>query len=218
MAFQREFALQGRYTAGVATRYEPSLISGEPTRQGLAKGFAVGERFHSAPVIRLADAKPVQLGHAARADGRWRLYAFSDLSSPADPGSRIRRLCDFLAESDSSPVRRFTPAGDDVDSVLEVRAVLQQGHRDLDVSGLPPFLVPRKGRYGLVDYEKVFTADHKAAADIYDLRGVDREQGCLVVVRPDQYIAQVLPLDAHEELAAFFDRFLVEPASAGTAS
>lgn len=33
-------------------------------------------RFHSAPVIRVGDAKPVQLGRAAAADGRWRRYAF----------------------------------------------------------------------------------------------------------------------------------------------
>jgi len=33
-----------------------------------------------------------------------------------------------------------------------------------------------------------------------------------VVVRPDQYVAHVLPLEAHDELAAFFDRFML-PAS-----
>jgi len=29
------------------------------------------------------------------------------------------------------------------------------------------------------------------------------------VVRPDQYIAQVLPLDGHGELASYFDRFML---------
>ena len=42
-------------------------------------------RFHSAPVIRLADAKPMHLGHAARADGAWRLYVFADRERPAMP-------------------------------------------------------------------------------------------------------------------------------------
>ena len=37
-------------------------------------------RFHSALVVRLADAKPVQLGDAAQADGAWRIYAFADAS------------------------------------------------------------------------------------------------------------------------------------------
>ena len=40
-------------------------------------------RFHSAPVIRLADAKPVHLGHTVKADGRWRLFAFADAEDPA---------------------------------------------------------------------------------------------------------------------------------------
>ena len=31
----------------------------------------------------------------------------------------------------------------------------------------------------------------------------------MVVVRPDQYVAQVLPLDGHAELAAYFDGFML---------
>ena len=30
----------------------------------------------------------------------------------------------------------------------------------------------------------------------------------MVVVRPDQYVAHVLPLDAHAELGSFFDGFM----------
>ena len=48
--------------------------------------------------------------------------------------------------------------------------------------------------------------------DVFDLRGVDRDAGCVVVVRPDQYVAHVLPLDAHAELADFLGRTLVEAA------
>ena len=73
---QRYFVKHGRYTAGTATKYRPSLISAEPTYQHLAKGLVIGMRFHSAPVIRLADAKPVHLGHTVKADGRWRIFAF----------------------------------------------------------------------------------------------------------------------------------------------
>jgi phenol 2-monooxygenase/3-hydroxybenzoate 4-monooxygenase len=56
----------------------------------------------------------------------------------------------------------------------------------------------------LRDYEKVFSPDLKSGADIFDLRGIDRAQGALVVVRPDQYIAHVLPIGAHQALADFF--------------
>ena len=208
--FHRYFVAQGRFTAGVATRYAPSMITAESSSQDLAAGFPVGMRFHSAPVIRLADAKPLHLGHVARADGAWRLYVFADRAGPTSPDSRVRALCEFLA-SDASPIARFTPKGADPDSVIDVRAVFQQGHRDLAVDALPPVLLPRKGCLGLVDYEKAFCPD-PGRGDVFDLRGVDRDQGCLVVVRPDQYVAHVLPLDAHEALVDFFAGILVDAA------
>jgi phenol 2-monooxygenase len=194
--FQRYFVQQGRFTAGVATRYAPSLITAGSAAQELATGFEVGMRFHSAPVIRLADAKPVQLGHAARADGAWRLYAFAG-ENDNSPWSDLEAL-----------IARFTPAGADPDAVIDLRAVFQQGHRELAVDALPPVLLPRKGPFGLIDYEKAFCADPEA--DVFTLRGVDRVSGCIVVVRPDQYVAHVLAPDAIEALAAFFGRFLID--------
>ncbi|MEV0057127.1 FAD-dependent monooxygenase [Saccharopolyspora shandongensis] len=205
--FQHYFREQGRFTAGVAVRYEPSILTAAPTHQHLAEGFPIGMRFHSAPVVRLADAKPMHLGHAARADGAWRLYAFADRAHPGGPDSRLRELAEFLA-SEGSPIARFTPPGADPDSVIDVRAVLQQGHRDVTVDDLPRVLLPRKGSFELVDYEKVFCPG--PATDIFDLRGLDRDHGALVVVRPDQYVANVLPLDAHHELVDFLGGALVE--------
>jgi phenol 2-monooxygenase len=207
---QRYFVRHGRYTAGTATRYGPSVISAEPAYQHLAQGLLIGMRFHSAPVVRLADAKTVHLGHTVKADGRWRLFAFSGSEDPAAPSSRMRDLCDFLAQSPSSPVRRYTPGGADIDSVIDVRAVFQQGHRELSIEAMPAFLVPRKGRYGLRDYEKMFCPDLKNGNDIFDIRGINRLQGCIVVVRPDQYVAHVLPLDAFADLSAFFDGFMLQ--------
>ncbi len=207
--FQSYFVAQARFTAGTATQYRPSLICAEPTFQHLAAGFPIGMRFHSAPVVRLVDAKPVQLGHAGVADGAWRIYAFADSRNPEDPASRIGALCKLL-DTDKSPIKRFTPSGADRDSVIDVRAIFQQGHRDLSISEMPPVLLPRKGRLGLIDYEKMFCPDLKARADIFEMRGVSREQGCMVIVRPDQYIAHVLPLRGFDALADFFAGFMIE--------
>ncbi|MEQ8814634.1 MAG: FAD-binding monooxygenase [Thalassobaculum sp.] len=206
--FQRIFQKFGRYTAGTATRYRPSLLTGEPTHQHLARGLVVGMRFHSAPVIRLADAKPVHLGHTIEADGRWRVFAFAGAGDPAAATAGIGALCRFLDRSPDSPVRRYTPPAADIDSVIDLRAVFQQDHRDLDLAAMPDFLLPRKGRYGLIDYEKIFCADLKSGNDVFAMRRIDRDRGCLAVVRPDQYVAQVLPIDAHAELAAFFAGFM----------
>jgi 2-polyprenyl-6-methoxyphenol hydroxylase-like FAD-dependent oxidoreductase len=207
--FQKYFVKQGHFTAGMGTHYRPSIICGRSTHQQLAEGYVIGTRFHSAPVIRLGDARLVHLGHAARADGRWRVYAFASAEDPAAPSSRIRALCEFLAESPDSAVRKFTPAGQDIDSVFDVRAVFQQGYRELDFEAMPSFLKPRKGRYGLIDHEKMFCPDLKSGQDIFDTRGINRDEGCIVVVRPDQYVAHVLPLDAHQALSEFFAGFML---------
>jgi len=193
---QEYFVRAGRYTAGVATRYKPGMLTGEGHWQHLAEGLHIGSRFHSAPVIRLADAKPVHLGHTACADGRWTLYAFSDKEQTG-----LRGLCNFLSEAASPSLRRIAALSADMDGILDVRAIFQQPHRTLRLEDQPPLLLPRKGRYGLIDYEKVFTADSRL--DVFALRGIDRERGAMVLVRPDQFIAHVLPLDGYEALEAF---------------
>jgi phenol 2-monooxygenase len=198
--FRSYFAKSLDYTAGVATRYGPSMITSSRSSRDLAAGFPVGMRFHSAPVVRLADAKPIHLGHVARADGAWRLYVFADGKDPRDEASLARALCERLGPVSSSLA---PPAsGSDPDSLLDVRAVFQQSHRELDIMGVPEILRPRKGRFGLVDYEKAYCPDPDAE-DIFDLRAVDRDTGCMVLVRPDQFVAAVLPLDAHESLSEF---------------
>lgn len=207
--FQRYFVKQGRFTAGTETCYSPSIVCGEATHQHLAEGLVIGKRFHSAPVVRLADARAIHLGHVAKADGRWRLYLFAGAEDPIAPDSQVRSLCRYLSESPDSPVLKYTPAGQDIDAVFDVRAIFQQGHRQLDVEAMPAYLMPRKGRYGLKDYEKMFCPDLKNQQDIFDLRGINREQGCLVVVRPDQHVAHVLPLDANRTLAEFFSGFML---------
>ena len=211
--FRDYFIKSGRFTAGVATRYSASMITATGRFGHLASGFPVGMRFHSAPVMRVADAKPIQLGHVADADGAWRLYVFADRPAPRDPSSNARALCEFLGSHDS-PLRHFTPADADPDSVFDVRAIFQQSYDQLEVTGLPQILRPQKGRFGLVDYEKVFAPDPQSD-DIFDLRGVDRDSGCLVLVRPDQFVADVLPLNGHAQLQELLAGVFLDPNGLG---
>lgn len=198
--FQRYFRDQGRYTAGFGVRYGPSMITAADPAQHRATGFEVGTRFHSARVVRAADAKSCHLGHVARADGAWRLYLFADRD-----GSAVRALCDHLATT----LARITPAAAEPDAVVDVRAVFPQHHHDLDLLALPPVLRPRKGPFALVDHEKVFCPDPDTD-DVFDLRGIDRDTGAAVVVRPDQYVAHVLALHEHDALDEFLGGCLVE--------
>jgi phenol 2-monooxygenase len=127
---------------------------------------------------------PMQLGHVLKADGRFRVIASAPADDAGQPGGPIAGLCSLLDDRTD----------------IGLRAVFQQSHRDLDVGALPARLFPRSGRLRLVDYEKVFCPDFEHGSDIFDLRGIDRVRGALVVVRPDQYVAAVLPLDADSDL------------------
>jgi len=204
--FVRLFKENLEFTGGLAVKYSESALTGPPDHQALATGQEIGRRFHSAPVVRLADAKPMQLGHVAEADARWRIYAFAGKKDGSAPGSAIHRLADWLQNDPGSPVVRFTRKDEDIDSLIDLRVVFQQTFDILAYEDMPTLLRPLKGKLGLQDHEKVFCVDHKGAGDIYDMRGIDRETGCLIVVRPDQHIAHVLPLDACETLSAFFER------------
>lgn len=207
---QAAFISNGRFTAGMATQYRRSILTGGTEHQHLATGYPVGERFHSAPVVRLSDAKPMELGHVAKADARWRIYVFGDAYQGKKLAPKLMKLIDYLDADPTSPVNRFTPKGQDRDSVFDIRAIFQEYHRDLNITDMPPLLRPASGTFGLFDNEKVFTSDHKIGPDIYDARGINREEGALVVVRPDQYVSQVLALDDTDALANFFAGFMTE--------
>ena len=198
-------ARQNGFIAGTSIGYDSSFICTGQENQKLASGFPIGQRFHSAKAIRVADGRPLHLGHLIKADGRWRIFIFGNRQNPLDTPSESHQLIHFLANSESSPVRKYTPAEKDIDSVIDVYAVFQQ--QDLAIEKMPDFLCPSKGKYGLRDYEKVFQTDPNQ--DIFKKRGIDVDRGCMLVVRPDQHLATILPLNAHDELSSFFDEFMI---------
>ena len=202
---EKFMARQNGFVAGTAIEYYPSYICTGAENQHLAAGFKIGQRFHSAQAIQIADGRRQHLGHLNKADGRWRIFIFGNKQNPTESSSESYKLVEFLANDESSPVRKYTHEGADIDSVFDVYAVFQQD--DLSVTDLPDFLWPAKGKFDLRDYEKVFQAE--TGNDIFDLRNIDRTSGCMVVVRPDQHIANILPLNAYGELAAFFDEFMI---------
>lgn len=206
------------FPAGFMTEYAPSLLVAPADHQDLATGFPVGKRFKSAPVVRVGDTNPVHLGHHATADGRWRIYVFADQALPSGgkPGtvSATDRFAEWIATSPESPLAA-TPSGADPDAWFDVKVIYQQEHASLDFGAVPAVFKPAVGPFKLTDYEKVYATD--PAADIFELRGLSRE-GVVVVVRPDQYVANVLPLTSTAELGAFFAPLLAPRLEASLAS
>ena len=197
---------QSGFVAGTSIEYFPSYISTGQDNQGLASGFNIGQRFFSAEATRVADGRSQHLGHLVKADGRWRIFLFAGADDPTNPSSAAYQFVEFLATSPNSPAVKYTPKGADPDAVLDTYAVFQQ--QNLSMPDLHDYLWPAKGKYGLRDYEKVFHA--QSGNDVFELRDIDRKNGCVVVVRPDQHVANILPVTAHDDLAAFFDVFMLE--------
>lgn len=191
------------FPSGFMTQYGPSAIVGEAAHQELATGFPIGKRFKSSEVSFVCDGNVVHLGHHAKADGRWRIYAFADAPA-AGEASALASWAEWMASPDG-PLSRYTPEGADADAVFDVKVIYQQPHEDVDIMRVPGVFRPETGPLQLMDWEKVFAAgpSYWCRTDIFEERGISRG-GAVVVVRPDQYVAHVLPLSATGELAEFF--------------
>ncbi|MBS1698734.1 MAG: FAD-dependent monooxygenase [Actinobacteria bacterium] len=190
------------FPSGFMTQYTSSMITGSDAHQALAAGFPLGKRFKSAEVVRVGDGNVVHLGHHARADGRWRVYAFGDAT-----GSGL----DAWAEAAAPVFARFTPAEGDSDAVFDVKAIYQQSYEDLDVTTAPALFQPKTGPLHLTDWEKLYAAapSHWSKGDIFAERELSRD-GVVVVVRPDQYVAAILPLGGVDELESFLEGAFLE--------
>ncbi|MFK4853067.1 FAD-dependent monooxygenase [Microbacterium sp. ZW T6_19] len=183
------------FPSGFMTQYTSSMITGTDAHQDLAAGFPLGKRFKSAEVVRVGDGNVIHLGHHARADGRWRVYAFGDRD-----GSALEAWADAAA----AVFDRFTPADGDVDAVFDVKAVYQRPFEELEVTSAPALFQPKTGPLRLTDWEKVYAAGPSkwTETDIFEARDLSRD-GVVVVVRPDQYVAAILPLEDVDGLAEF---------------
>lgn len=202
------------FPAGFMTEYTKSMITSSAKHQELATGFPVGKRFKSARVQRSCDANFIHLGHEARADGRWRVYVFADAAAPtpqarasagaeSDGGqtSQVASLAAWLESDPASPLVAYRRDGEDLDALVELSVIYQQEHESFSFPDVPEVFRPQVGAFGLEYVEKIFAA--LPGEDIFDEREISRD-GAVVVVRPDQYVSGIFPLDAHEEIGEFF--------------
>ncbi|GAA1169873.1 3-hydroxybenzoate 4-monooxygenase [Microbacterium oxydans] len=189
------------FPSGFMTQYTSSMITGTAAHQALAPGYPLGKRFKSAEVVRVGDGNVVHLGHHAKADGRWRVYAFGD---------RTGEALAAWAEQAAPLFARFTPTNADVDAIFDVKAVYQQPFEEVEVTSAPELFQPKTGPLGLTDWEKVYAAGPSkwTETDIFAARELSRD-GVVVVVRPDQYVAAILPLDDTAELSEFLEGALL---------
>ncbi|KAJ7677606.1 FAD binding domain-containing protein [Mycena rosella] len=193
--FQALWVRMGKWTSGTAVRYGPSLIVAESAMEktALARNVIIGSHFESQMVVCYADAHATQLADRLVSDGRWRLIAHA---------------------LPSSPIKKYTPSTADLNSVIEVLTLTSSPRRALPYPAFPELARPLVGRFRYPTYDQIFSDEPSyldGGGHAYAAYGVDPDgPGCVVLVRPDQYVAEVIGFEGCvENLAGFFDRFMI---------
>ncbi|KAJ7121127.1 FAD binding domain-containing protein [Mycena epipterygia] len=206
----------GKWTSGTAVKYDPSLLvaASSAAKTELAQNIIIGSHFESHMVVCYADAHAVQLADKLVSDGRWRLIVFAgDLANPSQI-QRFDDLCSWLMNADNSPIKKYTPPSADVNSVIEVLTLTASPRRALLYSAFPELARPFVGKFKYPTYDQIFSDEVSyldGGGEAYTGYGVDRDgPGCVVLVRPDQHVADILGFErCVEDLALFFDGFMI---------
>lgn len=177
--------------------------------QALAPNIEVGKRIPSYKLLNQSDARPSHLQELLKSNGRWRIITFTGDIRDAVQAKKLKHLGEQLGRPDSF-LKRFTPPTGRYDDVFEVLVIHKAPRREVSVFDFPEVYRPYDEIDGW-DYWKIFVDDesyHEGHGHIYDNLRVDPE-GCLVVLRPDQYVSYVGPMDAYDELDRFFSGFML---------
>ncbi|EHY60609.1 FAD-dependent monooxygenase terD [Exophiala dermatitidis] len=219
--FSEGFIKSGRYTAGLTAKYEDSpLTSSARSRHELAQGVVVGMRFPNAQVVRFCDAKAMPLVRALTADGRWRVIFFAGKIGDPNTLERLHKIAEYL-DSPTGPVRKYTAPTADIDSFIEPIVVFSGERIKLEQEDIPAFFWPVTGKWKARDLHKAFVDDesyNSGHGHAYEKYGVDPDVGATVIVRPDQYVSKVIPIDDTEGIGELFDSFVVPQVQNGAQS
>ncbi|KAJ8130085.1 hypothetical protein O1611_g3544 [Lasiodiplodia mahajangana] len=141
------------------------------------------------------------LTRALPADSRWHIVVFGGDIKDGDAAKRLQKLASDL----EALVRAFTPSESDPDSLFNIILVLSSKRADVELGEIPEIFTP------VADILKVFVDDEGydgTHGHAYDAYGIEPSQGALIIIRPDQYISRIGPLNDVEGVESFFTGFL----------
>ncbi|KAF1960548.1 hypothetical protein CC80DRAFT_403317 [Byssothecium circinans] len=163
------------------------------SNQSLAPNLPLGMRLPSHKVLNQSSAQPHHLQTLLPSDGRFRLLLFAgNILSPAQ-STRLRSFCTHLSASPFLAPHLYTN--------IDILTVHSAPRVDVELLRDFPDVLHRFDEKTGWDYDSVFVDDvsyHEGYADAYGKFGIERETGCVAVVRPDQYVGFVGVLDGEE--------------------
>ncbi|KAJ4360163.1 uncharacterized protein N0V89_000723 [Didymosphaeria variabile] len=225
--FKEAFVKGNMFASGLSVDYGTSMLvakGGDAAEQGdgtdvsssktqiigkqeLATNIRLGMRFPSFKVLNQSDARPWHIAEWLKSDGRFRLIVFAGNVHSATQKGRIDAFCEKLTAS-----AFFAPHIHKDIAILTVHSAKRTDTELL--RDFPEVLHPFDPKTGW-DYNSVFVDDvsyHEGHGEAYKNYGVDKERGCVVVTRPDQYVGYVGELDGEgglEGVEAFFQGIFI---------
>lgn len=235
--FKEVYQKGAMFASGLAVNYTGSLLIAKPKKpveehddkdvstledetskvvigkQGLAKNIPIGMRFPSYQVLNQSDTRPWQFGQFLKSDGRFRIVLFAGNLNNTVQWDRVQKFGNELANLNSF-LHRFTPSTSSIDSVIEVLTIHSAPRVEVELLDLHDIFHPFNEQTGW-NYEKVFVDDvsyHQGHGQAYQNYGVDQEKGCVVVIRPDQYVAWIGDPEDIDDIDDYFSGFLLPQA------
>lgn len=212
----KKIYLQGQeFASGIAVNYASSVLvckEKEKEKQALATKTIIGKRFPSALVLNQSDARPWHLQHMLKSDSRFYIILFAGAIVSPLQKARVEACAAALQTLLSYYQRPNSP----LNSTMQILTVHSSSRQALEhgIFDFPEVLRgPCDAKVGW-DYNRIFVDEesyHEGGGKAYEAYGVDKETGCLVVCRPDQYVGWIGGLEEVEGLGRWFAGFMVVP-------
>jgi len=159
-------------------------------KQELSSEIKLGMRFPSHQVINQADGRAWEFQQKLKSDGRFRIIVFAGNVANAPQSARLKTFCQALESS--------SVLAPHLGKNIEVLTLHSSKWKEVELlHDLPDILHPFDAKTGW-DYDSVYADDanpFEGFGDAYKGYGVDRERGCVIVARPDQYVGYIDEVD-----------------------
>lgn len=183
------------------------------SQQALANGIPVGKRMPSVKVLNQSDARPWHFQELLLSNGKWRVVVFAGDIGQEKQRKKLEAVGQALDDK-TSFLRKFTPPGAAFDAVFEILGVHSAPRTKTDIFDFPEVFRHFDEIDGY-DYSKIYVDEesyHEGHGKIYETFEIS-DDGCIVVLRPDQYISYVGPMEDVDRVNEFFSGFMLSRSS-----
>ncbi|KAL3421188.1 phenol hydroxylase [Phlyctema vagabunda] len=198
-----------KFTTGISIQYSPSLIvkseSQVSRKCALAKNLAPGMRIPDFQMVNQSDGVPISAHHRLISDGRFRILVFPGDISAERSFLRLEHFGHWL-DTSGLGAEASRARGRISESGLETITIHSAKRNQIELMDLHEAFHPWTDKDGW-DYWKVYADDesyHDGHGHLYERCGIDPDNGCVVVLRPDGYTSLICELDDVNTIDSFF--------------